>query len=64
MVVTMKDFSVMIMDLPLDKHTQDQRIIKMKIWMHINKILKSLRTPENNLQIVDITMSMYNKPNA
>ena len=57
--VQMKDFAIKIDDVKLDRHSQDSRIIKMKIWLHFTKILKGFKTPQNGCEVIDVTLSLY-----
>ena len=40
--ITLRDFSVICKDLKLDKFTQDPIIAQMKIWLHIENIMKTI----------------------
>lgn len=53
----MTDFGVYAYNLRIDKHSQDQRVIKMKLWLHLNKVFKPYRSSKNKLQIADISLS-------
>ena len=53
----MTDFGVYAYNLKMDKHTQDSRVIRMKLWLHLNQVLKPFRSSGNKLQIVDICLS-------
>lgn len=49
MIVQMTDFGVYAYNLRIDKHSQDQRVVKMKLWLHMNKVLKPYRSSKNKL---------------
>jgi hypothetical protein len=55
----MKDFGVKINNVKLDKHTIDSRVVKMKIWLHFRDILESKKERQNNMQCVDVCLSLY-----
>ena len=63
MTVQMKDFTIKINDVELDKYTQDSRSLKMKLWLHFTEILKAKRTIDNNLELLDVTLSIYTQKN-
>lgn len=50
-----KDSSIMIENIPIDKYSQDSRILKMKIWLQLKKQVEGLNG--NNNQILDINLS-------
>lgn len=60
--ITMKDFSVQCQDVPLDKYTQDIRLIKMKIWLHFTRQFAEYRLEGNAYEVVDVALSLCNKP--
>jgi len=62
LTVQVSDFGIMIKDLKLDKYTQDMRILKMKLWLYIEDLMKSKKKNDNHLHIVDICFSLYNEP--
>ena len=54
-MIKYSDFSFQIKDMFLDETMQDPRIIKMKIWVHLNDLLRHIKTDTGErLQIVDI----------
>ena len=59
MTVQMKDFSIKIDNVILDRYTQDSRVLKMKLWFHMSDILKGKKTVDNSMEVVDITLSLY-----
>ena len=61
--VQMKDFGVMLNKVKLDKYTYDSRIIKIKVWLQINELLKDDRDKFNDMKVIDITLSLYTQPN-
>lgn len=64
MQVDMKDFGIMFKNVKLDKYTQDKPIIKMKLWLHVQEVLKMKRSLQNNMEIIDVTVSMYSEPDV
>ena len=59
----MKDFAIKIDDLHLDKFTQDIRVLKVKLWYHFSeKLLRKLRTIENDHELLDVNLSIYSQP--
>lgn len=60
--MTMKDFTVYCKDVICDRHTQDSRLIKMKIWLHFTKLLKPHRLEDNQQKVVDVTLSLSTQP--
>ena len=59
LIVQMKDFACKIDDVKLDRHSQDSRVIKMKIWLHMTKVLEPHKTAVNDCEVVDVTLSLY-----
>ena len=57
--VQMKDFGVKINNVKLDKYTIDSRVVKMKIWLHFRDILESKKERHNDMQCVDVCLSLY-----
>lgn len=39
-VIKKSSFVTTVKHLKLDKHTQDLRILRMKLWLHFNRILQ------------------------
>ena len=64
MQVAIKDFGIMFKNVKLDRYTQDKAVIKMKLWLHVQQVLKMKRSIENNMEIMDITVSMYSEPDV
>ena len=62
--VEMSDFSILIQDVAVDKRSQDSRVLKMKLWLHINNMLKKYKEADNKLEIMDITLSYYTQPSV
>jgi hypothetical protein len=62
MTVQMKDFSIKIDNVILDRYTQDSRVLKMKMWSHMSDILKPKKTVDNDMEVVDINLSLYTQP--
>lgn len=62
MTVQMKDFAIKIDDVTVDRYTQDSRVLKMKLWHHFTDILRPKRTIENDMEVVDVTLSLYTMP--
>ena len=62
MRVQMKDFGVKVNDVKLDKYTQDSRLQKMKIWLYFTSILKDYATEDNQMEVMDVTLSIYTQP--
>lgn len=60
--ITMKDFSVQCQNVPLDKYTQDIRLIKMKLWLHFTRQFAEYRLEDNNYEVVDVALSLCNTP--
>lgn len=60
--VQMKDFGVKINNVKLDKYTQDSRIVKIKIWLYFKEILEANKDPYNDMQCVDVCLSLYTQP--
>ena len=58
----MSDFSLQINDVVVDRHTQDSRVLKMKVWLHLTELLREHRTIDNDMEIVDVTLSLYTQP--
>ena len=54
-----KDFGVTLENVVLDKYTYDSRIVKMKIWLHFNEILKKKKDKFNQMEVVDVCLSLY-----
>ena len=59
LTVQMKDFGVWMQSVKLDRHTQDPRVIKLKVWMFYTNILNRFATEENPMEIIDVTFSRY-----
>ena len=57
--VQMKDFGVKINNVKLDKYTQDSRIVKIKIWLYFKEILASNKDKYNDMQCIDVCLSLY-----
>ena len=57
--VQMRDFGVWMQEVKLDRHTQDPRVIKLKVWMFFMNILQRFATDENPMEIIDVTFSRY-----
>jgi hypothetical protein len=62
MTVQMKDFSIKIDNVILDRYTQDLRVLKMKMLSHMSDILKPKKTVDNDMEVVDINLSLYTQP--
>mmetsp|Transcript_4428 Transcript_4428/g.6510 ORF Transcript_4428/g.6510 Transcript_4428/m.6510 type:complete len:142 (+) Transcript_4428:4089-4514(+) len=62
MSVQMSDFALQINDVIVDRHTQDSRVLKMKLWLHLTDLLREHRTLDNDMEIVDVTLSLYTQP--
>lgn len=62
MTVQMKDFSIKIDNVILDRYTQDSRVLRLKLWFHMFDILKSKKTVDNSMEVVDINLSLYTQP--
>jgi hypothetical protein len=62
--ITMKDFTVQINNLVLDKYTQDIRLVKMKIWLHFNNTFSTRKfmLKDNGFDVCDVTLSLSNQP--
>jgi len=60
--VQMKDFGVKINNVKLDKYTQDSRIVKIKIWLYFKEILEANKDRYNDMQCVDVCLSLYTQP--
>jgi hypothetical protein len=58
----MKDFGLRIDDVAVDKYSQDNRILKMKLWLHFTDMLKPHRRLENDMQLVDVTVTSFQQP--
>lgn len=37
--ITMRDYAIQCDNVLVDKHTQDSRLVKMKVWLHFTKIV-------------------------
>ena len=60
----MKDFSVKIDNLILDRYTQDSRVLKIKLWIHFtDNMLKDEVTLDNPQEILDMNLSLYTSAN-
>ena len=57
--VTMKDFGVQIDNVKLDKYSQDSRIVKIKVWLHFKEILAPFIDKFNDMQCIDVCLSLY-----
>lgn len=53
-VVELKDHSVMLQGVPLDKSSQDERIIKMKIWLAVQDQMTRLGIAGSSVLDVNI----------
>ena len=40
--VELKDFTVVLHGVPIDKYSQDTRVLKMKIWLQLHNLIKDL----------------------
>lgn len=60
--VQMKDFGVKINNVKLDKYTLDSRIVKIKIWLHFKDILELKKEKYNDMQCIDVCLSLYTQP--
>lgn len=61
-MIKYSDFSFQIKDIRLNETLQDSRMIKMKIWTHLNDLLRHVKTDTGErLQIVDIQLSFSKK---
>ena len=61
----MQDFAIQCNDVLVDKQTQDSRLVKMKVWLHFNKIIEEANKSNDNLfdhQVVDVTLSITTQP--
>lgn len=57
-MIKYSDFSFQIQDIELDEAMQDQRVIKMKFWVHLSNVLKHVKTDSGErLEIIDIQLS-------
>lgn len=43
-MIKISDFSIQIQDVELDEAMQDHRMIKMKLWVHLNNLIKHIKT--------------------
>ena len=60
----MKDFSVKIDNLILDRYTQDSRVLKIKLWIHFtDNMLKDEVTLDSPQEILDMNLSLYTSAN-
>lgn len=57
-VIRMKDFTIQIRMLQIDNSSQDVRILKLKIWLHFNELLKKFRTETNQMEVADVQFSL------
>jgi hypothetical protein len=60
--VQMKDFGVKLNNVRLDKFTSDSRIVKLKIWLYFKELLKDDIDRFNDMQCVDVCLSLYTQP--
>ena len=62
--ITMKDFTVQLNNVMLDKYSQDIRIVKMKVWLHFTNIFNNekFRLKGNSFEICDVNLSLSNQP--
>jgi hypothetical protein len=68
--IKMTDFAIQCNDVLMDKHTQDSRLVKMKIWLHFTRIIN--KAVKDNIkengeelfknQVVDVTLSITTQP--
>ena len=61
--VQMKDFGVILNNIKLDKYSFDSRVIKLKVWLQINELLKDDKDKFNDMKVIDVTLSLYTQPN-
>ena len=62
MRVQMKDFGVKINNVKLDKFTYDSRVVKIKVWLHFQDVLEPFKTPYNDMECIDVCLSLYTQP--
>lgn len=63
--VTMQDFALQCNNVLMDKQTQDSRLVKMKVWLHFNKIIQKACKANDSLfdsKVVDVTLSITTQP--
>jgi hypothetical protein len=60
--MTMKDFTVQCKNVICDRHTQDSRLIKMKIWLHFTALLAPHKIEGNDQAVIDVTLSLSTQP--
>jgi len=60
--VQMKDFGVRFNKVRLDRYTQDSLVQKMKIWLHMTNVLKEHIIEDNDMEVIDVTLSLYTQP--
>jgi hypothetical protein len=58
----MKDFTIQINDVKVDRYTQDARVAKMKLYLHFTNLLRNRREVDNKMEVIDVTLSLYNLP--
>ena len=56
-IIKMSKFTIRLNGLKLSKNTQDPRILKMKIWLHFQKLLEAHRTEDNQMEVADVQIS-------
>ena len=50
----MKDFTIQVRRYQFDNTTQDLRILKLKLWLHFEELLKDFRSETNKMEIADV----------
>ena len=60
--VQMKDFGIKLNNVKLDKFTFDSRIVKIKIWLYFKELLKDDADKYNDMQCIDVCLSLYTQP--
>ena len=57
--VQMKDFGIKLDNVKLDRYSQDSRIVKIKVWLHFKDILEKFKDQFNDMQCIDVCLSIY-----
>ena len=57
--ITMSDYSLQLINLKVDRFSYDPRILHMKLWLYLNKVLKPKRYPGNKMEVIDISLSIF-----
>lgn len=61
-IIIMSRFAIRINNVRLDKTMQDSRILKMKTWLHFQKILQPFMTQDNKMEVADVQISNSTTP--